>query len=214
MIFKVGDAGGDAGAALTVPYFVVNPTGLMTDYIFQVSAVPGGGTLLNVDAAEEVFFRYLPSPTDAVPVAAAEADDNIFTTLVPHGLVVGDTLVVKSATGNLVAGTRYYVLATTTLTTFTVSAAQGGTIFDPCPTVDLTGVAFYLAEDFVVLTSFSVAVSAPAVVAGSGLVNQTGVISKIVQGFAAAPNGGRITIAPADDDAAVAFAVFVQIRRA
>jgi hypothetical protein len=209
VIFKVGGAGGDAGASLTVPYFVVNPTGLMTDYVFQVSATPGGGAVLNVDAAEEVFFRYLPSPTDAVAVAAAGAADNIFTTLVPHGLVVGDTLVVKAATGNLVAGTLYYVLATATLTTFTVAPNQGGTIFDPCPTVDLTGVAFYLAEEFVSLTSFSVAPSAAA----TYLVNTAGVVSKIVQGFAAAPNGGRICISPAAQDAAVAFAVFVQIRR-
>ncbi len=219
VIFKVGPAGGDAGASVTIPYYVVNDLGLMTDRVFQVTAIPGGKgagsaqTLLNVDAAEEVFFRYLASPLPDVglPPASIESDDNIFTTLVPHGLVVGDAVEVRVATTdcNLVRKTIYYVLATATLTTFTVAPGRGGTIFDPCAAGDLAGIVMYLAQEFVSLTSFSV----PVFAAGTYLVNPTGLVSKIVQGFAAGPEGGRITISPAAQNAA-AFAVAVQIRRA
>jgi hypothetical protein len=50
--------------------------------------------------------------------------------------------------------------------------------------------------------------------AATYLLNNPANVSKIIQGFAAAPNGGVICISPAAQDAATAFTVAVQIRRA
>jgi hypothetical protein len=208
--FTVGSGGGDASMSLTAPYYVIDYLGTMTDFVFSVSATVGGGAIKTTDADEEVICWYLPTPADAVAVAAIESDDNVFTTLVPHGLTVGDAVTVRVAKGNLVAGTVYYVVTTPTLTTFTLSASQGGATFDPCPAGDLTDCALFMAEEFVSLTTFSVPVAAAA----TYLVNNPANVSKIIQGFAQSPNGGVICISPAAQDAAVAFAVSVQIRRA
>ena len=221
IMFKVGPAGGDAGASLTVPYYVVDDVGKMTDFVFQVTAIEGGNgagaaqTVLNVDAADEVYYQYLPSPKYDTPVCSCAFATNIFTSASPHGLVVGDAVVLKTqasvaSDSNLVLGTIYYVLATATLTTFTIAPGRGGTIFDPCANATaLAGVEFTLASEFVSLTTFSV----PVFAAGTYLVDPTGLVSKVIQGFAAAPEGGRITISPSAQNAA-AFNVAVQIRRA
>ena len=208
--FTVGSAGGDASMSLTAPYWVIDYLGTMTDFVFSVSAVQGGGAVKLTDADEEVICWYLPTPTDAVVSAVFDDADDIADTATLHGLTIGDAVTVKVAAGNLVAGTVYYVLTTPTLTSFTLSASQGGATFDACPAAADITAALYMAEEFVSLTTFGVPVAAAA----TYLLNNPANVSKIIQGFAAAPNGGVICISPAGKDAAAQWTVALQIRRA
>jgi hypothetical protein len=208
--FKVGGAGGDASMSLTASYWVIDYLGTFSDFVFSVSAVQGGGAIKTTDADEEVICTYLATPIDGVVSAVFDDADNIADTAVPHGLSIGDAVTVKVAAGNLVAGTVYYVLTVPTLTSFTVSASQGGATFDACPAAADITAALFMAEEFVSLTTFSVPVAAAA----TYLVNNPANVSKIIQGFAAAPTGGVICISPAAKDAAPEWTVAIQIRRA
>ena len=207
VIFAVGGGGGDAGATVNLYDSVVNPTGLMTDFVFQGSATPGG-TVLNVDAAEEVLFRYVASPTNAIPSANGVVATDVYNCLTPHGLTVGDAVILNAnATVDIVVvNTVYYVIATASALQFQLSAARGGTTLNVGAT---DAVMLKLVDEFVSLTTFSV----PKFAAGTYLVNVAGLVSKVVQGFGASPGGSRLCFSPGDQTYD-AFAVSVEIRRA
>ncbi|HUV04667.1 MAG TPA: hypothetical protein VMX94_06120 [Armatimonadota bacterium] len=209
---KVGDRvifdGTGGGLTANLYYYVVDPLFLMTDFVFQVSATPGG-TVFNIDSDTETNnFRYLPSPISAIPSAAGVIATDVYNCATPHGLTVGDAVILDAnATVDVVAAnTVYYVIATATALQFQISATRGGTTLDVAAT---TAVALKLAPEFVSLTTFAV----PKFAAGTYLVNVAGLASKIVQGFAASPDGGRICISPGDQTY-VEFAASVEIRRA
>ena len=208
---KVGDRvifdGTGGGLTADLYYYVVDPLFLMTGYVFQVSATPGGAAF-NIDSDTETnSFRYLPSPIDLIPSAAGSVAGDTYTCATPHGLTVGDAVILVGPTVDIVvANTIYYVIATPSALVYRLSAARGGTVLN-CGATD--AVVVKLVEEFVSLTTFTV----PTWAAGTYLVNVAGLVSKIVQGLGAAPDGGRICISPSDQIYAE-FAASVGIRRA
>jgi hypothetical protein len=206
---SVGDRvifnGTGGGLTANLYYYVVDPSLLMTDYVFQVSATPGGA-IFNIDSdTETVGFDYVESPNITVPPATGNAD-NTFTTLSPHGLTVGDAVISKATTDAVVVNVKYYVLAVTSALVFTLaSAVRGGTVLN---LTDNTVHNLQLAEQFFSLVvPWDVAVNA----AETYLVAPTGLISDIVQGFVIG-TGGRIRFFP-DDQTYATFAVIITIRR-
>jgi hypothetical protein len=182
--FSVGDrvvftnGTGDASLDSTLYYYVVNPTGLMTAYVFQVSATPGGAVKTLDSDTDTVVVDYVPSPVLAVPAAIGAADDT-FTCTAHHGLTVGDPLsVILAATDNGVASnTTYYVKSTATSKTFTLaSAVPDGTVLNVTGTT--ASIVFKMVEQFFSLTTFTVPVAAAA----TAYAGPTGLNSKVVEG--------------------------------
>lgn len=76
-----------------------------------------------------------------------EADDEVFTAASPHGLRVGDIVDISAVTGGtgFVAGT-YYVKTVPSLTTFTLSATDGGSTAAYTTDISAATLTYTLAE--------------------------------------------------------------------
>ena len=213
---KVGDrvAFEETSCGFTVNvYYYVIPSTLMTDFVFQLSASPGG-TTVDINAATAKVFDFVPSPVLNLPSANGVIATDVYNCLTPHGLAVGDAVQADATVDIVVKDTYYYVIATATQLQFQLSASRNGTTLDVAAT---TAVALHLVDEFYQLTSFVV----PKWASGAQLVPvvgatyagpMAGMESRIVQGFALGSNGGRICVSPGDQIYS-AFAVGVEIRR-
>lgn len=210
---KIGDRiafeGTGGGVTADLYYYVIPSPALMTDYVFQISAAPGGAAVnLNADAAN--VFTYVPSPLAGVylPSLAGSVAGDTYTCGSYHGLAKGDAVIADATVDICVKDVVYYVIdAGLTAKVFSLSAARGGTVLNVGATTAIT--TLRLAEEFYSLTTFSV----PKWAAGTYLVNVAGMASKVIQGWPFGPSGGRICVSPGDQTYD-AFCVTFDIRRA
>jgi hypothetical protein len=199
---------GDGGGVTANVYYYVIDSARLTDFVFQFSATPGGAAF-NVDSDSETnAFDFVPSPELLLPSAAGVVATDVYETATPHGLTVGDTVMLStSATVDcLTVFTTYYVIATPTTLSFQLSATRGGSTVNVGAT---TAVILKLSDEFVAVTSFTLAKWA----AGTYLVNVAGMEGKVVQGWPLGASGGRITVSPGDQTYD-AFWVSAEVRRA
>jgi hypothetical protein len=133
-----------------------------------------------------------------------------------HGLLVGDALECLTAGGsNCTAGVIYYVHGADHATAvpadtlyLSLTRTEGGALIDATTAVAGT---FEIAEEFYVLTSFTLGKWAVGVVATP--VAEAGLISKVVDTWPFASGGGRLMIGYADTGIGD-FNVYAEIRRA
>lgn len=210
---KVGDRiafeGTGGGVTADLYYWVIPSPALMTDFVFQISATPGGAAVnLNADAAN--VFTYVASPVAGVylPSLAGSVASDTYTCGSYHGLAKGDAVIADATVDICVKDVVYYVIdAGLTAKVFSLSAARGGTVLNVGATTPVT--TLRLAEEYFSHTSFSVAAWA----AGTYLVPVAGMVSKLIQGWPFGPTGGRIYVHPGDQTYD-AFCVSASIRRA
>lgn len=190
------------GVTVATIYFVL--TVLSAD-TFTLSTSKQGGSIqaLNADGANTLYTVASQSILTGV---VAEADDDTFTTLSPHGFQIGDAIQLSGITGggtSVTAGTVYYVLTVPTVTTFTIATARAGSTLNVTP--DITACTIVPAEEFYETARFSV----PVFAAATSTAPVAGLESQPVGNLT---GKSRIYLAKSASTAA-AFKAYIEVRR-
>ena len=123
------------GGLLSSATYYVNS--IVSNIAFTVSTTIGGAQYVLPTTTGLMRSIFGPSvttntnilTTTAIAVSATTTGTNVITATATGSFAIGQAVVFSGSLGGLIAGTVYYVLTVPTVTTFTVSAAFGGTTF-------------------------------------------------------------------------------------
>lgn len=130
---KISKQVGSGATGVSTITTIGPPAGLIATNQTTGDETPGGIKLSWVNNAavnaKNVYTEIYSSYSDILNITVDSVASNVLTATVPHGLVVGEQIHSNTTLNNLVNGRSYFIKATPSTTTFTLSENKDGSVF-------------------------------------------------------------------------------------